>query len=82
LGVKPAKLKITNALKRWGSCSADNNICFSWRIILLPLELVDYIVVHELCHIVHKNHSNRFWKLVERVMPDYKQRDKALLRPV
>ncbi len=78
LRVRPERLKITHALKRWGSCSSKNNICISWQIILLPLALLDYIVVHELCHIVHKNHSSRFWKLVATVMPDYKERDKAL----
>jgi predicted metal-dependent hydrolase len=80
LGVKAGRLKVTNAAKRWGSCSPDNNICVTWRIMLLPLELLDYIVVHELCHIVHKNHSARFWGLMGSVMPDYRERDGRLNR--
>ena len=78
LRVKPTQVKITHARKRWGSCSAKNSICISWQVALLPLPLLDYILVHELCHIVHKNHSPRFWQLVGKVMPDYKERDKAV----
>lgn len=79
MGVRPAAVKITSARTRFGSCSGKNSICFSWRLMEYPDEAVDYVVVHELAHIVHKNHGPHFWALVARYMPDYKQR-RALLR--
>lgn len=63
---------ITGALTRWGSCSARNNLNFPWRLLMAPREVIDYVVVHELAHTVHKNHSPRFWGLVESIMPDWK----------
>jgi len=66
-------IKITSAKTRWGSCSASNSLNFSWHLILAPMEKVDYVVVHELVHTVHHNHSKRFWKKVERIVPDFKQ---------
>jgi predicted metal-dependent hydrolase len=71
-------LKITSARTRWGSCSRSGSLNFSWRLILAPLEQVDYVVVHELVHTIHHNHSKRFWKKVETVVPDFKQRQKWL----
>jgi len=56
---------------RWGSCSVEGDIDFNWHIIMAPNRIVDYIVVHELCHLIHHDHSPKFWKQVERVMPDY-----------
>ncbi|OMH40640.1 M48 family metallopeptidase [Desulfurobacterium indicum] len=56
-------VKITRAEKRWGSCSGSNSLCFSYRVLMLPEEILDYIVVHEIAHIKEKNHSKRFWKL-------------------
>ena len=70
----PTGVKITSAAARWGSCSGCNSLCFSYRIALLPPELMDYIVVHEIAHIKVKNHSPRFYALVERYMPDYQER--------
>jgi predicted metal-dependent hydrolase len=78
LNVSPQKWRITNALKRWGSCSSHNIIAINWRVIFGPIALLDYIIVHELCHIVHKNHSRDFWELVASVMPDYKERKTTL----
>jgi predicted metal-dependent hydrolase len=74
------KVGITSARTRWGSCSADGSLNFSWRLILAPLEAVDYVVVHELVHTVFHDHSKRFWQKVEQVMPDYKERKKWLRR--
>ena len=74
----PASVKITNARTRWGSCSAKKRICFSWRIIMADDDIIDYIVVHELAHLTELNHSERFWKTVENVLPDYLER-RALL---
>ena len=62
---------ITSARTRWGSCSATGSLSFSWRLILAPLAVVDYVVVHELVHTVVHNHSKRFWQKVGTIMPDY-----------
>ncbi len=75
----PSGVRIGAANTSWGSCSGKNSLNFTWKLILAPPELVDYVVVHELAHTVEHNHSARFWKLVERVLPDYKQR-RARLR--
>jgi predicted metal-dependent hydrolase len=72
--LSPNRLRITNAKSRWGSCSANNNIRFSWRLIMAPMNVIDYVVVHELAHIQIKNHSNTFWHKVESILPDYKTR--------
>ena len=79
MGVQPTGLKITSARTRFGSCSGKNSLCFSWRLMEYPEAAVDYVVVHELAHITHKNHGPRFWALVERYIPDYRAR-RALLR--
>lgn len=76
--VKPTGIKITSAKKRFGSCSANNSLCFSYVLMLYPDEAVDYVVVHELAHIVHKNHSKEFYNLISKYMPDYKSREKLL----
>lgn len=78
VGVVPAGLKINGARTRWGSCTARNSLNFSWRLLLCPAAQVDYVVVHELCHILQKNHSPKFWALVERVLPDFRNRRKSL----
>ncbi len=72
LSLQPQQVKITSAGKRWGSCSEDNNLSFSFRLIMAPPAVIDYVIVHELMHIREKNHSSRFWKLIEAVMPEYK----------
>ena len=71
-------LRGSEAQARWGSCSAQNVLNFSWRLIFAPPALIDYVVVHELCHIGCMNHSPAFWQRVAAVMPDYKQRRQAL----
>ena len=78
MGVSPTGIKITGAQKRLGSCSGKNSLCFSWRLMLYPPEAVDYVVVHELAHIRHHNHSRDFWAFVERTMPDYRIRQRLL----
>ncbi len=79
MGVIPAGVKITSARKRFGSCSGKNGLCFSWRLMQYPPEAVDYVVVHELAHIRHHDHSAAFWAFVAETMPDYRARQ-ALLR--
>lgn len=78
MGVKPTGITITSATTRWGSCSPRDRLSFPYRLMLLPDELVDYIVVHELAHIREKNHSARFYAVVEEQMPDHKERRAAL----
>jgi predicted metal-dependent hydrolase len=71
-------IKITSAMTRWGSCSVSGSLNFSWRLILAPLEQIDYVIVHELVHTIHHNHSERFWSKVKDIMPDFKERQKWL----
>lgn len=78
VGAEPRCVKVSEAHGRWGSCSAQNVLNFSWRLIFAPLPLIDYVVVHELCHIGCMNHSKNFWQRVASVMPDYAIRRKAL----
>jgi|WetSurMetagenome_2_1015567.scaffolds.fasta_scaffold00882_10 predicted metal-dependent hydrolase len=71
---------IRDQKSRWGSCSIKRNLNFSYRIIFLPPELADYLIVHELCHLGEMNHSPRFWKLVEKTIPNYKLLRRKLLK--
>jgi len=77
-GFQYQSIRITSARSRWGSCSASGSLNFSWRLIMAPLGVVDYVVIHELVHTVVHNHSKRFWKKVESILPDYKERRKWL----
>ncbi len=65
------KMRITSARTRWGSCSATGSLSFSWRLIAAPMEVIDYVVVHELVHTVFHNHSKRFWRKVGSILPNY-----------
>ncbi len=78
MGLTPAGLKITSARTRFGSCSGKNSLCFSWRLMQYPREAIDYVVVHELAHIRHKNHSRAFYQEVARYLPDYAAREAKL----
>lgn len=69
-----AGVTITGARTRFGSCSAKNRLCFSWRLMQYPDEAIDYVVVHELAHIVHKNHGKEFYALIASILPDYRAR--------
>lgn len=75
----PASIRIGSANTYWGSCSGKNSLNFSWKLIMAEPEVIDYVIVHELAHTVEHNHSVRFWQLVQRVLPDYKER-RAKLR--
>lgn len=77
-GWKFKSISIANAEKRWGSCGAEGSINFAWKLIMMPLGVIDYVVVHELAHIVERNHSARFWEKVKAIFPDYKNRQKWL----
>ncbi len=78
MGVTPTSVRITSAAHRFGSCSAKNGLCFSWRLMQYPQAAIDYVVVHELAHIKQHNHSAAFYRVVQSVMPDYKEREKLL----
>lgn len=71
-------VKISSAEKRWGSCAPNGDVRFSWKLMMVPLDIIDYVVVHELAHVIEHNHSQRFWKKVASVLPDYKTRRKWL----
>ena len=72
------RVSIKNTKSRWGSCSKKGNLNFNYKIALLPPALADYLVVHELCHLKEFNHSEKFWKLVLDIMPDYKKLKREL----
>lgn len=76
--VQFSSVKITSAKTRWGSCSGKNDIHFTFRLLYAPKPVVDYVIVHELAHVKEKNHSKNFWALVERYIPDYKEKRKWL----
>lgn len=77
-GYTYTSLRITGARSRWGSCGAGGRLNFTWRLIQAPVEIIDYVIVHELAHLVVRNHSSKFWERVRRHIPDYAQRRKWL----
>jgi predicted metal-dependent hydrolase len=78
VGVSVPRLRITGAEWRWGSCSTSGTVSFAWRLIMAPMDVVDYVVVHELAHRREMNHSARFWEVVASVLPDYDARRRWL----
>jgi hypothetical protein len=72
-GLRFGKIRISSARTRWGSCSTAGTLSFTWRLVMAPLEVVDYVVIHELAHLKVKNHSAVFWAEVAKMMPDYKR---------
>ena len=78
VGVVLPPIRISSARKRWGSCGGLGRLNFTWRVIMAPLSAVDYVVVHELCHLLRRDHSPEFWRLVGAVMPDYRRRSQQL----
>ena len=78
MGLKYGRITITGAKTRFGSCSAKGNISFSFRLMKYPEAAIDYVVVHELAHLLELNHSQKFWNIVATVFPDYKERRKLL----
>jgi predicted metal-dependent hydrolase len=79
LGVSIApQVSLSSARTRWGSCHASGRIHLNWRLIQMPVHLLDYVVAHEVSHLIEMNHSQRFWRTVSRLMPDYSERRKEL----
>jgi predicted metal-dependent hydrolase len=74
IGLKPTSINITSAKTRWGSCSGKNTLNFSYKLLMAEFELIDYVIIHELCHLKEHNHSDEFWVLVSEFIPDYKEK--------
>ncbi|WP_146127336.1 M48 family metallopeptidase [Clostridium vincentii] len=71
-GILPKEIKIKTQKSRWGSCSYDNKLMLNWKLIMASEESLEYVVVHEMCHMIHKNHSKEYWNLVSEILPTYK----------
>ena len=78
MGISYGRITIREQKTRWGSCSSKGNLNFNWKLVLMPMDLLDYVVVHELAHRREMNHSKDFWRIVEEVLPDYRERRKRL----
>ena len=80
IGKEPTHVGIKSYRSRWGSCHSDGRIYFNWRLVMAPLDVIDYVVAHELCHLLHHNHSPIFWDEVAKLYPDYKEQRRWLRR--
>lgn len=78
MGLKPARIALSAPRRQWGSCNGRNEIRLNWRLIFAGTALLDYVIVHELAHIAHKNHGPAFWRCVAAALPDWKERRKIL----
>ena len=79
IGVTPRELKVRDYKLRWGTCFAKGDITYNWKIIVAPHNVIDYVVIHELCHLLEHNHSSKFWNHVRRFCPDFKEHKNWLL---
>lgn len=78
LRVKPKSIEVNESKTKWGTCTSDRKITFNYRLAMVPLELIDYVVIHELCHILHMNHDRSFWRKIGSIISDYKKREEYL----
>jgi len=78
IGVCPRKLTVREQKTRWGSCSSKGNISLNWKLVMAPMEVIDYVIVHELCHMKEMNHSKNYWNIVKSIIPDFELRRKWL----
>lgn len=76
--VKPRSIRINDSKTTWGTCDAKQQLTFNWKLAMAPLKVIEYVVVHEMCHMVHLNHDRSFWRLVGKIQPDYEQQEKWL----
>ncbi|MBF0123053.1 MAG: M48 family metallopeptidase [Candidatus Omnitrophica bacterium] len=77
-GFQYKSVRISSAQRRWGSCGSRGGLNFSWRLVMLPMSVIDYLVVHELHHLRHRNHSSRYWDAVRAAMPSFEREEKLL----
>ncbi|WP_462413161.1 M48 family metallopeptidase [Neobacillus sp. Marseille-QA0830] len=75
---KPRSIRISDSKTTWGTCDSRQQLTFNWKLAMAPREVIDYVVVHEMCHMVHMNHDRSFWRLVGKIMPDYKEKENWL----
>ena len=80
LKVKPKTIEVVESRTKWGSCSSDKKLTFNYRLAMAPIEVIDYVIIHELCHLAHMNHDRSFWRRVGSIMPDYKEKQEFLAR--
>ena len=78
LRVKAKSIEVNESISKWGACTSTKKITFNYRLVMAPMESIDYVVVHELCHILHMNHDRSFWRKIGSVLPDYKKRQAYL----
>ena len=76
--MKPRSVRISDSKTTWGTCDSQLQLTFNWRLAMAPIEVIDYVVVHEMCHMVHLNHDRSFWRLVGKLSPDYKEQENWL----
>lgn len=75
---KPRSIRISSNKSSWGTCNSRYELTFNWKLAMAPIEVIDYVVVHEMCHMVHLNHERSFWRLVGKILPEYEQSKKWL----
>lgn len=80
LKVKPKSIEVEESTTKWGSCSSSKKLTFNYRLAMAPIDVIDYVIIHELCHLHHMNHDRSFWRRVGSIMPDYKEKEEYLAR--
>ena len=77
---KPRAVRISDSQTTWGTCDGRRQLTFNWKLAMAPQDVIDYVVVHEMCHMVHLNHDRSFWRLVGKIVPDYKEKEQWLAK--
>ncbi|WP_226673843.1 M48 family metallopeptidase [Rossellomorea aquimaris] len=78
--IKPRSVRISDSQTTWGTCDGRRRLTFNWKLAMAPQDVIDYVVVHEMCHMVHLNHDRSFWRLVGNIVPDYKEKEQWLAK--
>ena len=73
MNLKVKEIKVRSYKNRWGSCSSNGNISYNWKLIMAPEKIIDYVIIHELCHLIHFNHSRDYWGEVSKKLPNYRE---------